>query len=182
MRFVFSGSSQKNKRPTNQDSLYIKSGLICGNQSLLAVVCDGVGSLNDGEFAGITAVIILKNWFEIQLQKKIIDNNVKNVGNYLIDEIKIINEKIIKISKSINIKTATTISVLLIIGNTYFIRHLGDSRIYKINNGEILQLTEDYNIEREYIKSEKNIKRLNLNALARCAGYYDKIEAFTQKE
>jgi len=180
MRFIFSGSSKKNKRPTNQDSFYIKSKKICGIPSVMAVVCDGVGSMRDGELAGIIAVTMLKFWFETKLQKNIAeDKSLKNMNYYLTDAINRINEKIKKVSDSVNVKTASTISVLLIIGTKYFIAHLGDSRIYKINKAGFFQITEDHIIKSDPIKSGQAIKRIRANTLTKYLGYYDgKIDIF----
>jgi serine/threonine protein phosphatase PrpC len=63
MDYLFDGVSLKNGRETNMDSLLLTARKINKTPTLLAVLCDGVGSMADGAFASIESVRLLNDWF-----------------------------------------------------------------------------------------------------------------------
>lgn len=52
-----------NGRDSNQDSYLLKEEEICGQQILMAVMCDGMGGLSRGEIASGYIVGSLDRWF-----------------------------------------------------------------------------------------------------------------------
>ena len=75
----------------------------------------------------------------------------------------------------------TTLSLMLIIGNRGFIGHVGDSRIYLLRTGSVLQLTEDHSLINELIKrgkirAEEAGQMPFKNAVTRAVGVYEKVE------
>ena len=134
-RYLFSGSSLKNKRPSNMDSLLLKCRTIENKAALLTVVCDGVGSLADGAFASGTAVRMLNDWFD-QV------NCADRIGLRLRDEILVINTQIAALAEEYSFQTASTLSALLLIDGTYSMVHIGDSRIYMYDK-DLSILTKD---------------------------------------
>ena len=75
----------------------------------------------------------------------------------------------------------TTLSLMLVIGNRGFIGHVGDSRIYLIRNGSVLQLTEDHSLINELVKrgkirAEEAGQMPFKNAVTRAVGVYEKVE------
>jgi serine/threonine protein phosphatase PrpC len=78
----------------------------------------------------------------------------------------------------------TTLSSLLVIGNRGFIAHVGDSRIYLLRGGRVVQLTEDHSLINELIKrgkltaSEAESSPYK-NAVTRAVGVYESVEADT---
>ena len=123
MRYLFHGICLQNRRPSNMDSLLLKSGTIRDRSALLAVVCDGVGSMADGAFASGEAVRMLNDWFDKA-------DSVDRAGLAMRDAALGINSAIIRQAKSHSMDTATTLSALLLIDDHYYITHIGDSRIY----------------------------------------------------
>lgn len=78
----------------------------------------------------------------------------------------------------------TTLSSLLIIGNRGFIAHVGDSRIYLIRGGRVVQLTEDHSLINELIKRGKMTREEAndspyKNAVTRAVGVYESVEVDT---
>lgn len=136
MSYTFNGISLKNGRNINMDSLLLTSRHINDKDALLTVVCDGVGGLADGAYASGMAVRKLNSWFsEI--------TNTDCMGLRMRDVILDINNNIVSQSKLKNISTGSTLSALLIIGDNYYIAHIGDSRIYCYENGVLSLLTND---------------------------------------
>ena len=109
------------------DSLLLKSGTIRDKDALLAVVCDGVGSMADGAFASAEAVRMLNDWFDRA-------DNVDRAGLDMRDAVLRINSAIIRLAKGQGMDTATTLSALLLVDDLYYIAHVGDSRVYCYDN------------------------------------------------
>ena len=135
-KYLFAGVCLQNARPSNMDSLLLKPKRVAGEEAVLSVVCDGVGSLVDGGFASGMAVRLLGDWFNG------IDS-AENIGAKLMDFLYNANVYLVDQAEKRNIETASTISALLLIGNTYYVVHLGDSRIYSHTKGSLSLITKD---------------------------------------
>lgn len=136
MNFLFNGVSLQNGRNSNMDSLILKRRLIDKKNTLLAVICDGVGGLTDGAYASVKTVQMLNEWFNNA-------RTVDRIGIRMRDTVLSINASIIAQKKQKNIDTATTMSALLLVENDYYIVHVGDSRIYCYENDTLIALTND---------------------------------------
>ena len=136
MNYYYDGVSLQNKRPSNMDSLLIKNKKIRRKNALLAIVCDGVGSFDDGAFAAGTATSMLNKWYTDT-------KGLDRIGLRMRDTVLEINSKIIAEARRLNMNTATTLTALLLIENTYYIVHVGDSRIYCYSDGRLDRLTND---------------------------------------
>ena len=136
MRYAFDGISLQNKRPSNMDSLLLTQRLIQDTPALLAVVCDGVGSLADGAVAAGTVARMLSDWFGRV-------DTAERLGLRLRDAILDINAHILAESKAQNYATASTLSALLLVDSGFTIAHIGDSRVYCLENDALSVLTND---------------------------------------
>lgn len=135
-QYCFDGVSEKNCRPSNMDSLIILEKSIGSDYLLLAAVSDGVGSLNRGAFAATALTRGLLGWFSTL-------NSCDSIVDNLHTEIISINREIYTTSKENQFETAATLSVLLIVNQTYYAFNAGDSRIYMMRNGKLEQITSD---------------------------------------
>ena len=136
MSYLYSGVSIKNRRQSNMDSLLLKGKKIEKKDAFLAVVCDGVGSLENGAFAAGTSTRMLSEWF-----RKV--TNSEDIGLRMRDTVLKINTYIVSEARHKGILTASTLSALLLIGELYYIVHVGDSRVYYYDDGTLLGLTND---------------------------------------
>jgi len=132
----YDGLSLQNQRKSNMDCLLLKERMIGGERCCLAAVCDGVGSLKDGAFASAAAVQMLISWLN-RLESG------QRIGLRLRDELLHINQHIIVEARTRGFHTASTLSALLLVGEKYYIAHVGDSRIYCLKDGELELLTCD---------------------------------------
>jgi len=81
----------------------------------------------------------------------------------------------------------TTTSALLITGERGFIAHVGDSRIYMLRAGQVVQLTEDHSLLNELIRRGKITKegfedspyKAYKNAVTRAVGVYETVQGDT---
>lgn len=136
MEYLYGGACLQNGRPTNMDSLLLKSRRIDGIDALLAVVCDGVGSLSEGSYASGTAARMLGEWFDCI-------SEIERIGLKLRDAASAANAQITAEAKRKGIQTASTLSALLLVATAYYIVHVGDSRIYSYDGKSLSLLTSD---------------------------------------
>ena len=136
MRYIYEGGCLQNGRPTNMDSLLLRERRINGQSALIAIVCDGVGSTKDGAYASSTAVSLLNQWFSSAV-------TCERLGLRLRDKVIEINAQIAGIGKRDGLDTASTLSLVALVEDKYYIVHIGDSRIYSIGNGSVSMLTHD---------------------------------------
>lgn len=136
MAIFYGGYSIPNKRPINMDSLLLKERIVAGVSVCLAVVCDGVGSTQDGTFASAFTIKMLGKWFD---QLTDISRPGLDLRNYILK----INDQIVQKARERGLHTASTVSALLLCKETYYIVNVGDSRIYKFWNCGCKQLTKD---------------------------------------
>lgn len=119
------------------DSLLVKERDIAGEKVQFAVVCDGVGSMRDGEYAASAAVRGLSSWFD-RLE------DTARLGLRLRDSVLTLNREITAAARDGRLQTAATLSALLLERQRYYVVHVGDSRIYSLDQGELTQLTRDH--------------------------------------
>lgn len=91
--------------------------------------------------------------------------------------LKDLNVKLIEYSRNENITMGTTFTGILFVNNQYVISHVGDTRVYRLDNS-ITQLTNDQTFVAREIKKgtmtveqAKNDKRRNM--LLQCVGASD---------
>src|SRR5262245_23104160 len=81
----------------------------------------------------------------------------------------------------------TTVSALVLVGERAFMAHVGDSRIYLVRQGQVVQLTEDHSLINELIRRGK-VTRESLaqspysaykNAVTRAVGVYETVQVDT---
>lgn len=165
---------------TNQDSVLIKHASYDGDEVLMAVVCDGMGGLSNGELASATVIRAFATWFDSYLPYELENVDMQVIGGKWSLLLKALNVKISEYGKKIGESLGTTFSGILFIGNEYLIVHVGDSRVYHIGSS-MRQLTTDQTfIAREIsrgtmtLEQAKTDKRRNL--LLQCVGASEVVE------
>ena len=133
------------------------------NDSILAVVCDGMGGLKGGERASADAV----SQFVLDYQKNEWDDTTGFLFNEVIQLDKLVSE--LKDENGDNLSAGTTLVAVIIKDRKLHYISVGDSRIYLMRGKEMVMLTEDQNYgmtlkrslqqgiisEEEYKKEEK---------------------------
>ena len=154
----------------NQDNIYINGTILpevndglsnykiksnTSYNNLYYAVFDGVGGLDNGEYASFIASSIFK-----QLKNK---NSINEI-------IYKINNSIINKNNEKNIKMGTTASIIEIKNNKLIIKQVGDSPIYILSKDKFIKIIEEKNnnnLLNNYLgKSEEitiNSKELKLN-------------------
>lgn len=170
------------RKSVNQDSLYIKQVKVKGQNVLLAVICDGMGGLAQGELASATVVRDFDKWFVEEFVARYIDEQPNFIKEEWITLLNNANEKILNYGKNKGIQLGTTATaVLLFDDGHYLIVHIGDTRVYFVNSEKIHQITEDHTYVAREVKlghmtkdeAEQDSRR---NVLIQCVGAVEILE------
>ena len=135
------------KRESNQDSY--AAGELPGSVAW-AVVCDGMGGAAGGNYASSTAVKVISERITSSYRIGMTSSSIRNM---LTSAIAAANISVYDMSKADPELTGmgTTVVVSIVVDNTVFIAHAGDSRAYILSNGSLNQLTKDHSIVQEMI-------------------------------
>lgn len=152
-------------RTNNEDSIVVsqksKNRVICS-------VADGMGGHKAGDVASKLAVTLLEKNYLIHDG----ENNVK----FLRETYDMINNEIYKQSL-LNIKyenMGTTLTTVVIDKENMYVANVGDSRVYYINDNEIVRLTKDHSLIEHMLEKgeitekeaqESNFKNILLQAI-----------------
>lgn len=136
------------ERSVNQDAFF--AGEI-SQDIAFAVVCDGMGGANAGDVASQTAVKTISEYIINSYRRKI---TIRDFLKILKNAILSANITIYDMAgKYENLKgMGTTVVVAVVMGNEVALAHVGDSRIYLVND-EITQLTRDHSVVQTLIES-----------------------------
>lgn len=151
MNLIFNSTTDiGNTRPTNQDSIFTNSISVNDINFFIAVVCDGLGGLQCGEIASQKTISYIKEWFNCLRYRSFSMENINSQFEYLTDEldnlILQVNSDLVDYSTEKNISMGTTLSLIFIGNENYYIINVGDSRIYKYNQNIFQVTTDDSNV------------------------------------
>lgn len=176
MGYHFAYHTDIGLRESNQDSLVIKSYHRNGKRAFLAAVCDGLGGLARGEINSRKAAEILSNWFE-GVFVSIADgtSEPEYMEEQLEKLLETINRSLFMSNRAAGTPGGTTMSALLLWNGERFIAHIGDSRIYEIKDGTVIQLTRDHSyvareVELGHMTEEEAKVSKKRNVLLQCLG------------
>lgn len=179
MGFIQSYCTNKGKhRKSNQDALAIIKATTASGESLIGVVCDGMGGYSQGELASKYCITKIVEWYKGRFSRIARSsseddwrNGVQTELNYLI---KNINEQLVRYGKQKDIKIGSTITGIIFWRQKYLIFHAGDSRAYQIID-KIRQITADDSLVAQKVSegemTEEEAKHfVKRNILTNCVG------------
>ena len=169
------------KKKTNQDSLYLAQATTPKGQALLAVVCDGMGGLSEGELASAVLCKAFSTWFRqyfpVLLRNDWSPEVLKTSWENLLTDV---NEQILDYGSRKHLSIGTTAVALLLLGDYYYAINIGDSRLYEISTA-LYQITKDQTVVQREVdlgmltpeQAERDSRR---NVLLQCVGASTIIE------
>ena len=146
------GSDPGRVRPQNEDSF-----LICTRPDghfTFAAVADGVGGRMAGEVASrLCLTTLFEEWDRLNREGVFESMTPDAVSAFLTETVRMANENIFRAAASQppENRMCTTVAALFLVQKKVFTVHLGDSRIYRVRNGEIMQLTHDHSLIAELV-------------------------------
>jgi serine/threonine protein phosphatase PrpC len=177
------------KREMNEDNFLVDKKLS------LFIVADGMGGHASGEVASQLAVHEFRA--AVEANKEPIERFAAGDASVRPQELLTILEGAVQSAGSAIYQKGqaepekrgmgTTTSALLIAGDRGFIAHVGDSRIYMLRSGQVVQLTEDHSLVNELIRRGKLTKegvdgspyKAYKNAVTRAVGVYETVQGDT---
>jgi PPM family protein phosphatase len=177
------------KRTHNEDNFSIME------ESGLYIVADGMGGHASGEVASKMAVDAMREFFAATANDPErtwpykMDRSKGYEENRLITGIKLANLRIFESAQRDTRQRGmgTTVVALFAVEDGVYVAHVGDSRIYRMREGNLEQLTEDHSLLNDYIK----MKRLtpeeianfpHKNVIVRALGMKDTVKVDTRLE
>ena len=176
-------------RSINEDALFRD------DQMGFYVVADGVGGRSKGEIASRETIEQLRCWvygashslehLEAQCQRgvsdahweirKMLESGVQSACYMIFGMAELDPEKQ---------GMSTTCSALLIRGGYAYAAHVGDSRVYRVRDGNILQITEDhtlinYKLKRGLLTPAEAETACGKNVITRAVGHRDYVQVDT---
>lgn len=182
MRFIATADTDIGiSKKTNQDSVLVKHATVDGEEVLMAIVCDGMGGLEKGELASATVIRAFAQWFEEELPYELENPDIVIMAAKWSLLLKELNVRIHEYSTTNKIDgMGTTFSGILFVGKEFLVVHVGDSRIYRINE-ELIQMTEDHTfvareVRRGNMTEEQALTSKSRNLLLQCVGASKTVE------
>ena len=138
---VFAGTDVGKAREMNQDYYYVSSRF---DEMKMCILADGMGGYAGGEIASKMAVASAKSYINNNYAKTKLETN--EIINLLKDATQYANMIVYEQTRKTEEleEMGTTLEIVLIVDEKIYISHIGDSRIYKIRNNKMKQITRDH--------------------------------------
>lgn len=142
MRIQHSARSVTGRRSNNEDA-YAAAPRIG-----LFAVADGMGGYEGGEVASRTALESLVAYLE-RVEALDIANDARTAMHHVRMAIRMADREVQRRAVGELAEMGTTIACMLVQGSHAVLAHVGDSRIYRLREGEIALLTRDHSLVAE---------------------------------
>lgn len=148
-------TDQGDIRAENQDSILYLAENIKNQPGAIFAVADGMGGLSYGAQVSRYITEQFKRWwyedFDNMIQEGI--ESEDDIRELLEQEIWDINQAIFQFNHQYQCRSGSTLSLLLLYKEKYYIENLGDSRIYLMRNQYMEQLTQDQSLAAQIMKN-----------------------------
>lgn len=166
----------------------------CDESIGLAVLADGMGGHRGGEMASaITVSTVLETIAE--KIKKIKSGEADEETGYSMESLAV-HEAVALANKNVHDSSeanaqyrgmGTTVVVTLFYDNRFTVAHVGDSRLYRLRDFELEQITRDHSlmqelIDRGFYTSEQARNSLNKNLVTRAIGIDENVQIDIQED
>ena len=163
------------KKAVNQDAVLVRQAVTGKGNILFAAVCDGMGGLEKGELASSMVISKMSCWFEETFPDILYhDFTPEGIEKSWKKEIYELNGEIYAYGETLDIRMGTTLTMLLLVEDTYYICNVGDSRIYYLKE-KIQRMTHDqsyvqHEIDMGRMTEEEALYSKQRNILLQCIG------------
>jgi protein phosphatase len=166
----------------------------CNDDIALAVLADGMGGHRGGEMASaITVSTILDDITgkvkNIKTASIFNDSGYSATSQIIYEAVTLANKNVYDSSEAHTQYRGmgTTVVVVLFYDNRFTVAHVGDSRLYRLRNGKLEQLTRDHSlvqdlIDRDFYTPEQAKNSLNKNLITRAIGIDCKVQIDIQED
>ena len=175
------------ERKNNEDAFRISP------ESGLYLVCDGMGGHASGEIASQIASDAMVRFISQDVHRPDVrwpidtPNGLPEESRMLDAAVRIANSEVFAAAQHNPLHKGMGTTVVAVLAGTYRLGlvHVGDSRIYRLRDGELSQITEDHSLLNFYIQtrpmSADQIKQFaGKNVIVRAVGLRDAVEPDVQ--
>jgi len=171
-----------------------EDAIACEENIALAILADGMGGHRGGEMASaITVSTILE--FLCEKHKSLTHGDTDEETGYSTESMAI-HEAITLANKNVHDSSeanaqyrgmGTTVVVVMFYDNRFTVAHVGDSRLYRLRDGELEQITRDHSlmqelIDRGFYTPEQARNSLNKNLITRAVGIDSHVQIDMQED
>lgn len=175
-------------RTINEDSCFAASERFGKHCAGIFAVADGCGGMQRGDEASKLAVeAVQKAW------KRILDSEFdvfsyfrfspEIIGEFLEDIVQEAQISVTEMGRIYDCDPASTLTILFIVDNYYWIKHVGDSRIYLMRNGLMECITKDQTVLADMLRNGEispfDIEKYNRSILSMSIGIKGKVHTFS---
>jgi serine/threonine protein phosphatase PrpC len=138
-------------RERNEDSFYIVASTMNTNYGEepfgIFIVADGMGGHEKGDIASSVAANTTANALLTEIYLPILTNNHNTNSDRPINEalVAAVEQANVAVQKSAP-EGGTTLTAAMVMGNSAYIAHIGDTRAYLFNKDGLKQITEDHSL------------------------------------
>lgn len=133
------------KKNINQDAVILKIAGTASGKLAFAVICDGMGGLQQGEVASEMLCRSYEQWFRQELPIFLKEGmDIRYFQTTLEQTTLHADARMKQYGRQHGIRLGTTATILLIVEEKYYIFHVGDTRVYRITGSDLDQLTTDH--------------------------------------
>ena len=183
------GTDIGKEREVNEDAfLTLKSLIGTDPEPLplgLLVVADGMGGHVKGKEASSVAIRVTGGVIVRRILLPLLSSQATDVGSHPIQEVLTeatfsANEAVSKIGDD----AGTTLTAVLVVGHSAYVSHIGDTRVYYLNDGELRQITQDHSVvtrlvQLGQISAQEALEHPQRNFLYRAVGQDSELEVDT---
>ena len=166
----------------------------CDESIALAVLADGMGGPRGGEMASAITVSTILEYVTDKL-KKLKSGDTDEETGYSVESL-IVHEAVTLANKNVHTSSqanaqyrgmGTTVVVALFYDNRFTVAHVGDSRLYRLRDMELEQVTRDHSlmqelIDRGFYTPEQARNSLNKNLVTRAIGIDESVQIDIQED
>lgn len=149
MEIVTSYLWEKNGRRENEDAIGLRQYSYKKESCGIAIVCDGIGGLSEGETASSFVVNDMLEAMERLVRKG--KKKHKYIRNYFFRQIYMAHRKLIHYGKEQNIRLGTTLCMVVWMKKTAYLFYVGDSNAY-VGKKELRRYTKQHSSVKNQLK------------------------------
>lgn len=171
------------KRSRNEDSIYISNDTI-GSLPNLLIVADGMGGHKAGKIASEQAIEAFCNYIrEHEIRE---NHNETEIALLLKFALRYANDIVFEKAEKNEAYSGmgTTFTVATILKNRIYVAHVGDTRLYLMNDEKIVQATIDHSLVQEMVEQgviQEGDMQIHpqRHIITRAVGTYKKVKVDT---
>ena len=171
-----------------------EDAIACNENIALAILADGMGGHRGGEMASAITVGTVLEYITEQ-NKNLKTGETDEATGYSAESL-LVHEAVTLANENVHNSSkahaqyrgmGTTVVVVMFYDNRFTVAHVGDSRLYRLRDGELEQITRDHSlmqelIDRGFYTPEQARNSLNKNLVTRAIGIDSNVQIDIQED